>query len=324
MLAMLANWLTPGKSLFQLAERSGKIMKKLFATIVVTLIAFLVISYGSSVQAQTLVPRATLSGAEEVPPVETGATGVASFDPNEAGTELNFVLFVSGLTNITMAHVHVGDVGANGPIIFNLATSPDAFKNGVAGGTLTASSLMPAGGITTFEEAIKAIYTGRCYVNAHTQAHPDGEIRGQILPYTQITILAASLTGDEEVPPVKTKASGLATFDLNEAGTELGFVLSVADIMNIRFAHIHVGDVGTNGPIIFNLATSPDAFVKGVATGTLTASSLMPAGGISTFDEALEAIYSGRCYANVHTQAHPDGEIRGQIAPITIELPPSQ
>src|SRR4030095_16394431 len=76
-------------------------------------------------------------------------------------------LTVDGMT-ATMAHIHIGAVGVNGPIIVNLVESPP--------GTWS----VPAGGATLTEAQATAFVAGELYVNAHTPANPNGEIRGQI------------------------------------------------------------------------------------------------------------------------------------------------
>jgi hypothetical protein len=121
----------------------------------------------------------------------------------------------------------------------------------------------------------------------------------------------AVMTGNEEVPPVASTGNGLATFDIEDGNSQIDYEIAVDNVFNVLFAHIHVGDPGVNGPIIFNLATAP--FEK--TSGTLTPADLAPAPamGISNFADALAAIRDGRTYANVHTTQHPGGEVRGQI-----------
>jgi len=137
-----------------------------------------------------------LFGAQEVPPVTSAASGdfAAIFDstvPDSFNFDLSINVPVG--VEITQAHIHVGDVGVNGPIIFFLCTNLGNAPEGTivegctnvdglisVSGTLTAAELQAAGGITVFNEAIAAIQSGGTYVNAHSVANPGGEIRGQI------------------------------------------------------------------------------------------------------------------------------------------------
>ena len=60
----------------------------------------------------------------------------------------------------------------------------------------------------------------------------------------------AHLSGDNEVPPVDTRAQGQAKFQLSKDGNELHFKLIAANIENILQAHIHCGAAGVNGPVV--------------------------------------------------------------------------
>jgi hypothetical protein len=125
--------------------------------------------------------RATLNGASEVPPVTTNATGSFEATIADDGQSIAYTLTASNITNVTVAHIHVGAAGVNGPPIFFLfnATTDGAFTSPVTG-TLQAADLTPGGGVDTFAEALAEIRAGNTYVNVHTQANPNGEIRGQV------------------------------------------------------------------------------------------------------------------------------------------------
>ncbi|MFQ5603862.1 MAG: CHRD domain-containing protein [bacterium] len=142
----------------------------------------------------------------------------------------------------------------------------------------------------------------------------------------------APLEGKQEVPKVNTTAHGLATFSLNAAETELSYKLYVSNMTtgrNVNFsfvtqAHIHLGGRGKNGDIVAFLfgpvaagGTPAPSFTGNglVAEGTLTSADLTgPLAGKTIADLAAEMRKnSENTYVNVHTLAHPAGEIRGQI-----------
>lgn len=127
----------------------------------------------------------------------------------------------------------------------------------------------------------------------------------------------AHLSGANEVPPVETRATGQATFQLNAEGTEMTYRLIVANIENVRFSHIHQAAAGVNGPVVVTLYPGPTTSgrTQGVlAEGTITAADLQgPLEGMSLSDLVAQ-IEAGNTYVNVHTDANPPGEIRGQIA----------
>jgi hypothetical protein len=107
-----------------------------------------------------------LSGAEEVPPVSTSGSGSGSFRLAEDGTISGSVTTKS--VPGTMAHIHQGAKGQNGPVIVPLTKSGDTYSV-PAGRKLTAAQL----------QAFKA---GNTYVNVHTAKHKGGEVRGQLTP----------------------------------------------------------------------------------------------------------------------------------------------
>lgn len=134
--------------------------------------------------------RAHLSGAEEVPPVDTKATGQSTFQLDTDATELRYRVTVANIEDVTQAHIHCGATGVNGPVVAFLF-GPDAdgtSPNGIlAQGTLTDADVIPLadsaacpGGVANFAEMVDKIRSGNAYVNVHTQQWPGGEIRGQL------------------------------------------------------------------------------------------------------------------------------------------------
>ena len=112
---------------------------------------------------------ATLSGAQEVPP--TDVTGVAvvnaTLDPD--GT-LHWSLAYRNLTGaVTGAHFH-GPAAAGS----NAGVTVDIGAQGTASPMQGAAHLDPA--------QVADLVAGRWYVNIHTAANPNGEIRGQVMP----------------------------------------------------------------------------------------------------------------------------------------------
>jgi CHRD domain len=137
---------------------------------------------------------ATLSGDEEVPPeegappVETTATGDATFELSADGTELSYVVNVSGIENVEMGHIHLAARGENGPVVAWLypegGPPPELIEGTtdgeLASGTLTADDLVDELEGGSIEDLVNEIIGGNAYVNVHTQEYPAGEIRGQI------------------------------------------------------------------------------------------------------------------------------------------------
>lgn len=117
-------------------------------------------------------------------------------------------------------------------------------------------------------------------------------------------IFQAKLSGNNEVPPVTTSATGIAQFQLSPDGKALSYTLTVNNINTVTMAHIHQGKAGENGQPVAPLS---------VGKGTITSSDLIgPLAGKQVSD-LVNLINSGQAYANVHTEQHKNGEIRGQI-----------
>lgn len=127
-----------------------------------------------------------MSGAEENPPVANDFIGQAIFKLSDDGRTMSYKVITSPMVAVTQSHIHIGNVGVNGPIVVFLFgfVSGGVNTDGILSqGTFTASNLIPRPAIGfggTMAELLAALRGGHAYVNVHTVAHPGGEIRGQI------------------------------------------------------------------------------------------------------------------------------------------------
>jgi Cu/Zn superoxide dismutase len=150
-------------------------MKK---TVVMAAILLAVISMASTAYAGDLKFKAELSGAEEVPPVETEGVGEAKFE--SSGTSVDFELKWDDLTEPAFAgHIHCGVRGMNGPVGVTLFAGAMGTEGEVQG-TFTAPDPGNGCGWEDLADVIGAMATGGAYVNVHTTFRPGGEIRGQV------------------------------------------------------------------------------------------------------------------------------------------------
>lgn len=127
------------------------------------------------------------------------------------------------------------------------------------------------------------------------------------------TNFAATLNGQNEIPAVVTTATGIATFDVR--ATSIVYRIEVENLVSALSAHIHIGGADVTGPIaatLFEDSAGLDIVAGVLAEGIIDAIDINPAVSLS-FAMLEEALASGSAYVNVHTTAHPDGEIRGQI-----------
>lgn len=126
------------------------------------------------------------------------------------------------------------------------------------------------------------------------------------------------LTGAEENPPVATTARAVAGFARKSDGTIEYSLWAARPIQQATAAHIHLGGYLQNGPVVVLLFSSatPRDFRAGelIARGTIAESNITPRPSFAaTLTNLLERMRQGRAYVNLHTSAHPAGEIRGQI-----------
>ena len=109
-----------------------------------------------------------------------------------------------------------------------------------------------------------------------------------------------TLSGDAEVPAVETKATGMGVITVGVDDSIAGSVRTSG--VAATMAHIHVGAAGKSGPVAIPLIREGD---NGWAVPPNT--KLTP--------EQMKAFKAGDLYVNVHSAAHPAGEIRGQLKP---------
>jgi hypothetical protein len=108
-----------------------------------------------------------LGGSQEVPPVNVDGTGTGAITVASDGA-VSGSITTTGVAGVA-AHIHMGAIGSNGPVIIPLLkTAPDTWSV-PKGAKLTAAQMA-------------AYKKGDLYVNVHTAAHRGGEVRSQILP----------------------------------------------------------------------------------------------------------------------------------------------
>ena len=112
--------------------------------------------------------------------------------------------------------------------------------------------------------------------------------------------IKVNLSGTEVVPAVTTSASGSGTITVGDDRSVSGSVTTTGVVATA--AHIHMAAAGQNGPVAIPLTKSGDNTWA------------VPAGAKLT-DPQYDAYKAGNLYVNVHSAAHPGGEIRGQLKP---------
>lgn len=161
--------------------------KLLFASILalaISLSVLLTVSLVDQIHAAKYPYDAILSGQNEVPPVESSATGEGEFTVPANGT-MKYRVNITGISNASASHIHMAKEGENGDVIADLLNTPtskdkDTSFGMIFRGNLTDSSLKGPMEGKTIDDLAAAMDSGDVYVNVHTAEHPDGEIRGQI------------------------------------------------------------------------------------------------------------------------------------------------
>ena len=111
--------------------------------------------------------KVTLTGKEEVPAVETAATGSGTITV-AADKSVSGSVTTKGVEG-NAAHIHQAAMGKNGPPIIVLEKGAEGVWNVPKGSKLT-------------DEQLAAYKAGELYVNVHSAAHKGGEIRAQLKP----------------------------------------------------------------------------------------------------------------------------------------------
>jgi hypothetical protein len=112
-----------------------------------------------------------LTGAQQVPAVQTDGSATADLTYDPSTRVLSWSVSYTGLSSdVTMAHFHTGAEGKNGKPALWLSAKGAAVSSPITGqATLTAAQA-------------KEFEAGDWYINVHTKNHPAGEVRGQVTP----------------------------------------------------------------------------------------------------------------------------------------------
>jgi uncharacterized protein (TIGR03118 family) len=226
-----------------------------------------------------------LSGAAEVPPVTTAATGTGSL--TLIGSQLYYNISYSGLQGSAIAaHIH----GPADPTVSTGVLIPLNTPSGTSGNISGTVSLNPTN--------MAYLLAGLTYINIHSTTNTGGEIRGQIFPVQ----FAAALSGANEVPASTTPGTGSGSMTI--INSLLSYNITFTNLLSPAIAaHIHgPGTPSQNVGVIIPFS-APSA-TSGTISGTAALTS-----------QELADITSGLTYVNIHTTNYPGGEIRGQIFP---------
>ncbi len=128
--------------------------------------------YAGGARAAAISFKVPLTGAQCVPPVDTTGSGTAELTYDPATRVVTWNISYTGLSSpTTMAHFHgPAAAGKNAPPVIWLSKQGSPPANPITG----SATLTP--------DQAKQFSAGEWYVNVHSQSHPAGEIRGQVVP----------------------------------------------------------------------------------------------------------------------------------------------
>ncbi len=246
-------------------------------------------SNGAHLRDHILV-AARIDGIQQVPQVTTNALGVASLMINGTRDTLCLTASFDGLSGpLTAAHIHEGLPGMNGGVLVDLST-------GINGNMIS----FTLSGAALSSSLLSKILSGECYINLHTAANPNGEIRGQLLVEAD-KAFQFTMDGMQEVPVTITNAYGTGVFILSKDNSKIKYLVVMQGLSGaLTGAHLHLGQPGIAGPVIVDLTSS---IAGNIIAGVIS----NPAAAL------LDSMNAGSIYLNVHNAMFPSGEIRGQL-----------
>jgi hypothetical protein len=230
---------------------------------------------------------AQMTGGQEVPSVTTTGNGIAAVTYNQANNTVAAHFNSINVDAATVAHIHTGLPGTNGPIIINLAKDTVTANPNVNGHWVVEGQVISVNDARDFNAS-------RWYTNIHTPTFPGGEIRGNVIS----PIFIANANGANEVPPVQVPyiSTALVTVDPFTRSVCVRTVNPVPITDTFAAHHIHMGVAGVNGAIVIDWA-----------------------GNISSCRAASATIVSGiianpaNFYYNLHTTTFTGGSVRAQL-----------
>jgi hypothetical protein len=117
--------------------------------------------------------------------------------------------------------------------------------------------------------------------------------------HAETVTLKADLKGSNEVPPNTSPASGMAEAKLDTVTRLLSWTVTFAN---------------TTGPVVGAHFHGPSEPGKNAGIALPFKTLVSPIEGTATLTEVQAAdLLAGKWYANLHTAAHPGGELRGQM-----------
>ena len=220
----------------------------------------------------------------------TGAnpTGLATFhlSKNEQKMWVKFVGTGFSATP-TGAHLHYGGMGMSGGVAIDLTSM-------ISGNTIMGS--FDPTSVVGFLDSLKM---GKIYLNVHTAANMNGEVRGQLMKVNGLSFDASLDTMQQNHSVMGANPMGVGYFYTNATMDTVWYDVFGSGMSGaITGAHIHEGAMGTSGGVLVAL--------NGVSGNRVNGWSLIT-------NSDIQKMLMGTAYVNLHTTMNANGEIRGQV-----------
>lgn len=173
-------------------EREGQ-MKRIVFFLIAVLTCGILFTYSNYSNAKPISTKyfqmkdgytfvAMLSGKNEVPSINSKASGKAVITFSEDGKQLHYKITLNNIDSVFAAHIHIGSAKQNGPIAVVLYNDQTTGKvNGaLAEGTVASKDLIGPMEGKTIKDLEMAVEKGNAYINVHTNENQSGEVRGQL------------------------------------------------------------------------------------------------------------------------------------------------
>ncbi len=289
---------------------------------------------GQLARAETLLLRARLSPANEVPPIAgLDASGSATVlltavrDGNGeiiGGSALFDVNYRFGTSiEATGLHIHNGPAGVNAGVVIGTDVSARSGISGTSGNITRQVIIATPVQLTNFRGLF--VNPSGFYTNLHTTVNAGGAIRGQ-LQYTGALPMRVLLSPDQEVPPVTglaaSGAAALRTYVTRNAAGRITSGTVVFDVNHqfpgaVEFTglHIHRAAAGSNGGIVIESGVSPNNSVNSAGgLGNITRLVNIDPDSPAALAALNDLVANPeRFYMNLHTRVNPAGVVRGQM-----------
>ncbi|WP_455219364.1 CHRD domain-containing protein [Kaarinaea lacus] len=189
----------------------------------------------------------------------------------------------------TQVSMHAGLAGLEGDLVVDYVTDPA--ESGVW--RIPENTVLPS-------ELLEQLNAAQFYVQAYSESHPEGEIRGQLHLF-HYSVFATGLSGMNLIPEVVTGASGKAFLTLNGIDGNAEAIVRVSDItpLNVMLYRTSNPNSTENGKLLYNLEASQNYWQlsPGVVFGAIDFSD----------------IKNGKLMFIVTSTDFPLGEIGGRI-----------